>query len=406
MRETSSFGALLKRYRLAAGLSQEALAARAGLSARGISDLERGIKHTPRFDTLNLLTNALSLSSQQRTLLLTTARPEAAVSGEAHPALPIHALPLPPATLIGREQEIAQALALLRDTNVRLLTIIGSGGVGKTRFALQLAHNLAADFSGGVAFVALAPIQDAAHVPEIIAQMLGLREKVDTPMAEQVLTFLHHKHFLLVLDNVEHLLEATSFVADLLASCSSLSVLVTSRTPLRLRAEHVFPLAPLTQDEAVTLFRERTQAVRPGGTYDVVRVAAICERLDRLPLAIELAAMQVRVLSISDLLERLTHRLSLLRGGGRDLPERQQTMRGAIAWSYELLTEAQQCCFRALGVFVGSWTLEAAEAIGFAEGEIAPDDAILILAALVDASLVQVEMPSEGTARFGMLELI
>jgi predicted ATPase/DNA-binding XRE family transcriptional regulator len=407
MHEQSSFGALLKRYRLAAGLSQEALAARARLSTRAISDLERGIKHRPRFETLELLTQALSLPAQQRALLQASARPEMAPAPSVPRSLSsISGLPSAPTPLIGRDQERSRALACLRSTSGRLLTITGPSGVGKTRLALQLVEDLSADFSDGVAFVALAPVRDAALVPEVLGQALHLHEQVDRPMTEQIRAFLQHKQLLLVLDNFEHLLEAVPFVADLLASCPRLHVLVTSRMPLHLRAEQVFPLPPLAQDAAVTLFGERAQAVRPGGVFDVAMVTAICERVDRLPLAIELAAMQVRVLSLSDLLERLTHRLTLLRGGARDLPARQQTMRDAIAWSYELLTASQQRCFRALGVFVGGWTLPAAEAVCWAEGELRPDEAILTLAALVDASLVQVEMSQAGATRFGMLELI
>ena len=176
--------------------------------------------------------------------------------------------------------------------------------------------------------------------------------------------------------------------------------------PLRLRAEQVLPLAPLPLADAVTLFQERALAIRPGGVYAPQEVAAICERLDRLPLAIELAAMHVKTLSLPDLYARLTHRLAVLRDGARDLPARQQTMEEAIAWSYDLLTETQQQCFRALGVFVGGWTLEAAEAVCRAEGEKTPEEIILTLAALVDASLVQVDIPVDGLARFGMLELM
>ena len=407
MHEQSSFGALLKRYRLAAGLSQEALAARARLSTRAISDLERGIKHRPRFETLELLTEALSLPAQQRALLQASARPEMAPAPSvSRPMSSISDLPIAPTALIGRDQERFRALACLRSTFGRLLTITGPSGVGKTRLALQLAEDLSADFPDGASFVALAPVRDAALVPEMLGQTLGLREQMDTPMAEQLRAYLQRKRLLLVLDNFEHLLEAVPSVSDLLASCPGLHLLVTSRTPLHLRSEQVFPLAPLALDDAVTLFRERAQAVRPAGTYEEATVAAVCERLDRLPLAIELAAMQVRVLSVSDLLERLPHRLTLLGGGARDLPARQQTMRDAIAWSYELLTASQQRCFRALGVFVGGWTLPAAEAVCWAEGETPADEAILTLAALVDASLVQVEMPPDGATRFSMLELI
>lgn len=402
----TSFSTLLKRYRQVAGLSQESLAARSGLSARAISDLERGINRTPRYDTLELLSNALSLTAQQRILLQVSARPDVASFLDSTSELPTLDIPLPPNTLIGREQEHSRALALLRRNSTRLLTVTGPGGVGKTRIALQLVQDIAPDFVDGVAFVALASIHDASLVPNMVAQSLGICEQANSSITVQVRAFLHNKHFLLVLDNVEQIPDCASFVAELLASCAQLFVLVTSRTPLHLRAEQELLLAPLPLGDAITLFHERSRAVRPERTYAESEVAIICDRVDRLPLAIELAAMHVKVLSISELRERLTHRLAFLRGGARDLPKRQQTMEDAIAWSYELLTEQQQSCFRSLGVFVEGWSLEAAEAVCWNEDEISEKETMLTMAALVDANLVQTELIANDITRFTMLEII
>jgi len=322
----SRFGTLLKRYRQGAGLSQEALAARADLSARAISDLERGVNHSPRSDTLELLMGALSLPEPQQVLLRAAAHPVGVSAPEVtqHPSS-FHRLPLAP-PLVGRAEERSHALALLRGADVRLLTMTGPSGVGKTRLGLQIAHDLADDFPDGVAYVALAPVHDATLVPAVIGQRLHLSEQVERSMEEQVLSFLQPRQFLLVLDNFEHLLEAAPFVADLLANCPRLQVLVTSRAPLHVYGEHEFPipalalpdarslpsLEVLSQYSAIALFVQRASAVKPDfelTEQNAASVADICARLDGLPLAIELAAARVKLLSPSAMRTRLASRL-------------------------------------------------------------------------------------------------
>ncbi|MBA2284329.1 MAG: XRE family transcriptional regulator, partial [Ktedonobacteraceae bacterium] len=402
--EPTPFGALLKRYRMAAGLTQEALAERASLSARAVSDLERGLSRAPRYDTLDLLTRAMNLEASQRATLFAAARP--ALPGEDAKATPLQVLPFPPTALIGREQEVTQALDLVRERSVRLLTVTGPGGVGKTRLALEIAHNLRADFADGLAWVDLTVLRDPSLVPQTVAQALGLHEQADRPFSEQVRTFFQDKQYLLLFDNFEQVLSAADFVADLLVSCPRLQVLVTSRAPLHLRAEQQLVLTPLTQAAAVTLFRERAQRVQPHLDATEPSVAAICEQVDRLPLAIELAAAHVRVLSLPLLRERLSDRLRFLRGGARDLPERQRTMHEAIAWSYNLLPPTQQRWFRALSIFMGGYTLAAAESICWGEEPFTPDEGLSTIAALVDASLVQVEITGDGLPRYHLLEVI
>jgi predicted ATPase/DNA-binding XRE family transcriptional regulator len=377
--EPTTFGALLKRYRMAAGLTQEALAERASLSTRAVSDLERGLSRAPRYDTLDLLTKAMNLEAEPRATLFAAARP--ALPREDTKATPLQVLPFPPTTLLGREQEVAQALGLVQARSVRLLTVTGPSGVGKTRLALEIAHHLRADFADGLAWIDLTALRDPTLVPQTVAQTLGLHEQVDQPFSEQVGAFLQDKQFLLLLDTFEQVLPAADFVADLLVSCPRLQVLVTSRTPLHLRAEQQLLLSPLTSAASVALFRERAQRVQPGLDVTSAVVAAICEQVDRLPLAIELAAAHVRVLSLPVLLERLSDRLRLLRGGARDLPERQRTMQEAIAWSYHLLPPTPQRWFRRLSVFMGGCTLIAAESICGGDESSASNEGLLAISA-------------------------
>ena len=338
--------------------------------------------------------------------------------------VPKHNLPVQFTSLVGREQDAARAVTLLRRPGVRLLSMIGTAGIGKTRLALQVATDLLDDFTDGVSFVSLAPIRDPELVLATIARTIGLKEQGDEQVADRLKVYLRKKHSLLVLDNFEHVMIAAPLLVELLEICPLLKLLVTSRQVLRLRAEQQFLVPPLAHPDlmhlssieilaqyaAVDLFIQRAQATQPDFQMTEANahvIAEICSRLDGLPLAIELAAARSKLFSPSELLARLDSRLQVLVGGPRDLPERQQTLRSTIEWSYDLLHPAEQRLFRRLAVFIGGWTLEAIEAVCTAlDGD---DRAIQVLdgvTSLLDKSLLQrVEQTGDGP-RLRLLETI
>jgi predicted ATPase/class 3 adenylate cyclase len=328
-------------------------------------------------------------------------------------------LPLQPTPFLGREEQVGQVVDLLARDDVRLLTITGPGGVGKTRLALQAAADLLEDFPDGVWFVDLSVLDDPSLVPSAIAGALGVREE-GSGLAARLAGVLGGQQLLLVLDNFERLLDATQMVSGLLSRVPGLKVLATSRTPLHAYGEHEYPLSPLplpdpahlpsaealSQYEAVRLFIARAQAVKPDFTVTATNapaVAEICFRLDGLPLAIELAAALVKMLPPQALLRRLEKRLPLLTGGARTLPARQQTMRDAIAWGHDLLTPDEQILFRRLAVFPGGCTIEAAEAVANSDGAL---EVFAGLASLVDKSLLRQDEGADGESRFRMLETV
>ncbi len=335
---------------------------------------------------------------------------------------PLWKVPATFTPLIGREQDVVAVCTLLRHPEVRLLTLLGTGGIGKTRVSLQVAVEMRETLADGVCCVLLASVTDPELVIPTIAQELGIQETGKQPIFEQVKLALREKRCLLILDNFEQVVAAAPQVEELLAACPHVKIMVTSRAVLHLQAEHEFPLAPLALPDlrqlpesevisnyaAVKLFKQRAQAVLPNFQItqaNAQAIAEICVRLDGLPLAIELAAARSKLLPPHALLGRLAQGLQVLSGGARTLPERQQTLSNTLKWSYDLLEAEEQRLFRRLAVFAGGWTLEAAEAVCQSAGE-QTIDVLDSLASLIDKSLVRRTEQEGEEPRFMMLQTI
>jgi predicted ATPase/DNA-binding SARP family transcriptional activator len=401
-----------------------AAAGQPGAALRQYRELERLLKQEletgPSAATLALIQQLMpQVDEEPADRSVTVAAPP---GHEASPGK-LHAhLPMPRSPLLGRAREVAAIRQLLRSPQVGLVTLTGTAGTGKTRLALQVAAELRDEFQDGVYWVDLAPLRDSVLVGSAIAQVLGVRETGGTSLVQSLKQSLREKECLLLLDNFEQVIEAGSLLAELLAAAPVLKLLVISRIVLCLRDEHEYPVAPLALPDpsclpsfpelsryaAVELFVQRARAARPEFALteeNAAAVAEICVRLDGLPLAIELAAARIRLLPPQALLSRLGNRLGLLTGGARDLPARQQTLRDAIAWSYDLLVPEEQRLFRRLSVVVGGCTLEAVAAVHDAEGD-PQRDVLNRVASLVDQNLLQQEVGAEGEPRFMMLETI
>ncbi len=416
-----TFGSLLRQYRTTAGLTQEQLAERAGLSGRAVSDLERGARTKPWRGTVTLLADALQLSTEQRSSLEDAIRRGRATPGErvSQPSS-LESLPAEMTPLLGREQDEAGVVHLLRRGDIRVLTLTGPGGVGKTRVALRVARTESSNFSDGVCFVPLAPVRQAEHVPNAVAAALGLHDVRGQSALQTIVRALRPRQMLVLLDNLEHLLDATPFVLELVTSCPKLTLLITSRAPLHIQGEQEFPIPPLSvphtdsvpasdlpRYSASALFLARALAVSPSfsAATDGAAVAHICRRLDGLPLAIELAAARLKYESLQELAVHLDSRFEVLIDGPRGLPPRQQAMRDCIAWSYNLLQADEQLLFRRLAVFVGEYSRHTVETVcGY--GLLSQARAGFALTALIDKSLLVVSGRKSAQLRFSMLETI
>ncbi len=430
-----AFGALLKRHRLSAGLTHESLAERAALSARTISDLERGISRRPHRETVNLLIQALQLSPAERSALETAVwaaaiRPPDSTTAGSHPgSVPVHLT-----SFVGREAELRVAHDRLRRHGARLVTLTGPGGSGKSRLAVRVATDLMGEFRDGARYVELAPVAHGDDVLPAIASALGVADADGSAVLVDTIDAVRDREQLLVVDNFEHLLASAPVLSALLRGCPGLVVMVTSRSSLQLSGEHEVPVPPLAvppplqnlaleeiaRFASVRLFVERAASINPTFALRVdnaAAVAGICVRLDGLPLALELAAARTKMLTPQALLQRLDSAVSgsalrLLTRAARDVPPRQRTLSDTMMWSYNLLTPAEQRMLRRIAIFAGGCTLAAAEAVCASDpsqtaADVDPAHRVFDgLASLLDKSLVYLHAGPDGEQRFMLLETI
>jgi len=424
-RDPTAFGALLRRYRVAAHLTQKQLAAHVGLSPGAIVALERGARRTPQAATVELLADALALSAAERADLHAAARSFSALPAVSAPNLSsaarrpaetqrskIEWIPIQPTPLVDRSHEVSTILRMLTVDGARLLTLIGPAGVGKTRLALAAAHlvqKAGGDrFPDGVTLVDLTPVRDPALALSAIMQAQGLQDSGSRPSLDRLTDALRDYQLLLVLDNVEQILPAAAAqLAELLAACPRLALLVTSRTPLQLRSEQTFRIAPLPVPDlseplppldelvaipSVDLFLQRARARQPNfalSEHHAPLVARLTAQLDGLPLALELAAARTATLPLPVIVHRLGDRLRLLRWEAADAPARQQSLEAAVGWSFELLSTIERRLFGCLGVFAGRVSLDAIAAVAHgADGSVGEESALEALASLAEKSLV------------------
>jgi len=412
-----ALGPTLKRLRRAAGMTQEELAERAGISARTVSDVERGLRTLVHQDTARRLISALGLSEEQRQRFEMLARGD---SGAHAQTAATAGLPTVLTPFLGRSEELDAIHAALLGGGVRLLTLTGPGGIGKTRLALEAARRSESSWPDGVYFISLGELKDASLVAPEIAKAVGAVES-EPALQEVLIRRFNGKRALIVLDTFEHLTAAAPLVYGLVLGCPSSAFLVTSRSALRLRGEQEFPVPPLESPPEITgsdlledarrwpataLFWDRVRAVRPGMAFDrtnALLVAEICRRLDGLPLAIELAAARVKHLPLGAIRDQLDHRLELLVGGPLDLPMRQRAIRDTVAWSHDLLDDRARTLLRRLSVFAGGWAL--ADIVDVCGPATEIGGALDGVSALVDQSLVVIDRKgSEG--RFDMLDVV